>query len=120
MPPLQRAFALAQINHLAEAVADQLNLDVARALDEFLYVNRRVFETGGGFRLRQLQCASDLVARPHQAHAFAATACRCVEHYGIADLFGSRDGVGNRLKRRRGAGNDRRAGIARGLSRAGL
>ena len=40
MPSLQRAFALAQINHLAEAVADQLNLDVARALDEFFDIDR--------------------------------------------------------------------------------
>ena len=34
MAPLQGAFALAQVDHVAVAVAQQLNFDVAGALDQ--------------------------------------------------------------------------------------
>jgi hypothetical protein len=46
MPPLDRAFALEQMNGVAMSVSKDLNLDVARPIDQALDVERAVAEGG--------------------------------------------------------------------------
>ena len=47
--PLHRAVALEQVHDIAVRIAENLNLDVARALDEFLEIDFIVAESGLGF-----------------------------------------------------------------------
>ena len=55
MAPLDRAFALAQVNDVAVAVGQDLNLNMARLLDELFDENPVVAETGLGFVGGQLE-----------------------------------------------------------------
>src|SRR5215469_15616417 len=50
MPSLKRALPLAQIQHVAEAVPQQLNLDVPRPFNVLLDVDRGVLKAGGSLR----------------------------------------------------------------------
>jgi hypothetical protein len=45
MPPLNRAFALAEVNHVTVFVRQNLNLDMAWTLDVALDINAAVFES---------------------------------------------------------------------------
>lgn len=45
---LQRAVALAEVDHIAVAVGDDLKLDVARLLEVALHIDGAVAEGGGG------------------------------------------------------------------------
>ena len=64
MAPLQRALALEHVNDVAVMVGDDLELDVARALDQALEVERRVAERGRAPRVWP--------ARPRAGSASAA------------------------------------------------
>ena len=55
MAALQRAVALAQVDGVALAVAEHLNLDVARLLEIFFDVDGVVAEGGFGFGPRRRQ-----------------------------------------------------------------
>ena len=67
MPPLQRALALAQVNHVAVAVADQLDLDVARPLDQLLDVDLGVAEGALGLARRVAQRGFQIAPRDPRA-----------------------------------------------------
>ena len=54
---LQRAVALAQMHGAALAVAQHLDLDMARLLEIFLDIDIAVAEGGLGLGLRRLACA---------------------------------------------------------------
>ncbi len=88
MPALQRAIALAQMQHLAEGIGQHLHLDVARMRQIFLDINGIIAE--GGFRFgarggkRQRQFGS--LAR--HFHAAPAAARRRLDENGIADIGG--------------------------------
>ena len=49
MAALDGAFALAQVDHVAVAIAEQLDFDVARALDQLLDVDFGIAEGALGF-----------------------------------------------------------------------
>ena len=49
MAALHRAIALAEMDRVALAVGEHLDLDVARVLEEFLHVDLIVAERGFGF-----------------------------------------------------------------------
>ena len=55
MAALQRAFALAQMDHVAVLVAEHLKLDVARMLDQFFHVHVRAAKGLLGFGARGLK-----------------------------------------------------------------
>ncbi len=57
MPPLQRAFALEQMDHIAFAVAGDLHLDMTAALDQF-------FDDQSGI-------AEGILGLPHRGFDFA-------------------------------------------------
>ena len=63
VPALQRAIALAEMNGVALAVAEHLNLDVARFLQVFLKVDRIVAEGGLGLGARSRKRAGQFGRR---------------------------------------------------------
>ena len=81
VPPLQRAVALAEMDGVAPAVAQHLDLDMARALQIFFQIDRVVAErglglgAGGGERDRKLVlgCATFMPRPPPPAAAFTST-----------------------------------------------
>ncbi len=95
---LGRAVALAQGNDGAVAVAEELHLDVARALDELLQEQAGVLEVGAGQALNGVIGRIQLGLVAHQAHADAATAGRALEHHGVADAKGFLPCVGRVLQ----------------------
>jgi len=68
------------------AIAEYLHLDVARALDVFLYEDMRIAERrgrlalAGGEGIGKIRCRIDL------AHPLAAAAGDCLDQHGIADF----------------------------------
>ena len=69
-------------------IAEHLNFDVARFLDEFLDEDALVTETRPRLRARQREAFARLGIVPRDAHPLAATARRCLDHHGITDLRG--------------------------------
>ena len=97
---LDRALALPQVDAVAVAVGDELDLDVARLLDVFLDEHAIVGERGLGLVGRRAETLARLVVVVGDAHALAAAAGRRLDHHRIADLAGDlhrllgiRDGV---------------------------
>src|SRR5262249_39922741 len=106
---LYGTFAFPQVDDIALFVAQYLNLDVARAFDEFLDIDRRVAERRLGFGGGHGESRAYLFVRANDAHAFSAAARRSFEHHRIADLSGElscRYLIRERFGR---AGDDRRA-----------
>jgi hypothetical protein len=74
MPALDRAVALEQVHHIAEAVAEHLDLDVTGSvqvlLDQHPVIAERArsLAPGGGERVREV------LRPPDHAHALAAAA----------------------------------------------
>ena len=93
VPALDRAVALEQVHHVAVAIAEHLDLDVARSQNRLLDVDRFVAE--GLLRLapRALEGARELVLLVHEAHALAAAAGRGLEHHRVADARSRRLGL---------------------------
>ncbi len=98
------ALALPHSRALAARVADDLDLDVARALDELLGVDRAVVEEELGFRTSALEGGGDVPLALDPAHALAAPAGRSLEQDRIAGL------PAERLELRRPRGGMRHAG----------
>ncbi|MGY3295265.1 hypothetical protein ACVWWP_008332 [Bradyrhizobium sp. LM3.6] len=120
MPPLHRAIALAEMNGIAVAVAEHLNLDMTGIVDG-------AFEDDGGIaerRLRLRPCTAHGIAEGcsvgDEPHAAAATAGDRLDHHGEADLFGFRQHdlvalIGALIAR-----HDGHAGLVHDLLGAGL
>ena len=97
---LKRALPFPERDDPPVPVAQDLDLDVARSLDEALDVDGRVVEAGAGFGGGATERGLEFLLFAHQAHALAAAAGRGLEHHRIADLPGSgagRPGVGQGL-----------------------
>ena len=88
MPALERAFALAEVDHVAVLVAEDLNLDVPRMFDEFFEEHAFVAEAGAGFVRGPLEAVAAFVVVAGDPHALAAAAGAGLEHHGIADVAG--------------------------------
>ena len=71
MPPLDRALALEQVDDVAVVVGEDLDLDVARPLDQPLDVQRAVAERGRRLAPRRLNRVVEL------ARVADARACLC-------------------------------------------
>ena len=67
-------------------VGEDLNLNVARLLDNLFYVDFRTIERRKTFGLRRLECWRQLVGIWHLPHSFAASTGRGFEHNWIAKL----------------------------------
>ncbi len=93
-------------------VAHDLHLDVPRADEKLLQVERPVPEGGLGLPFRDLDGLAELLVVLCDPDAASPAAGRRLHHDGVADLLGRLDG----LVRRRGvvrAGHDRHVGLAR-------
>ena len=85
---LDRAFALAEIDHVAMLVAEHLDFDVAGIDDEFFDEDAIVAERGFGLGLGEIETFRDFGLRMRDPHALAAAAGGSLDHHGIADLVG--------------------------------
>ena len=86
MAPLERALALEQVERAAPAVAQDLHLDVARALEPLLEIHRGVAECRGRDALRGLDRIGELLLALDHAHPFPAPAERGLHDHGVAQL----------------------------------
>src|SRR5665213_2200596 len=74
MAALHGAIALAQMNHIAVSVRQNLELDMARTLQEFLHVHLVVAKCRARFGFRYAEGIQERGLAVHDAHAGAATA----------------------------------------------
>ena len=116
---LQRTFALVEMDDVPMAVAQYLDLDVARLFHEFLQIHAVVAEGRFGLRTDAAQRRDHVVRSIHQAHPFAAATGRRFEHDREADPFrGRRDLV--LVAQHVGAGHDRHARVLHDRARGDL
>ncbi len=82
---LERALALAQMDHVAVAVGQDLDLDVTRAFDVLL--DEDVRRPEGRLRLasRRVERLLELGFGAHDAHTPTAAAVRSLEQHGVTD-----------------------------------
>ena len=91
---LHRAVALAEVHRRCRGCRDDLDLDVARALDELLEVDGAVLE--GGRRLGLARAVAVLQERElvvGDAHAASTATGHRLDHHRVADLLGDRAGL---------------------------
>ncbi|OIQ66527.1 hypothetical protein GALL_519010 [mine drainage metagenome] len=113
--PLDRAFALEQVDDIAVLVAQHLDLDVARALDELLDEDPVVAEAGLGFRLHRREALFHVLPVPGDPDALAAAAGRGLDHHRIADVLTDLDSVGGVVDLAHMARHHRDIGLGREL-----
>ena len=118
--PLDRAFALAEMDDIAVLVAEHLDLDMPRLLDIFLDEHAVVAEARLGLGLRRVEAFLHLLAAIGDAHALAAAAGGRLDHHRIADLVGDLDRFLGVLDHAEMAGNGRDLGLGRELLRLDL
>src|SRR2546429_1910126 len=74
VPPLHRAFALAQRNHAAARVGQYLDFDVPRALQIFFEIQALIAKGIHGLGSRVAKRGFEFAVARNQPHALAATA----------------------------------------------
>ena len=89
--PLDGAFALAQVDDVAMTVAQHLDLDMARVLDESLDEDTVVAERRARLGAGGAHAFHDFALRPCDAHALAAATGRGLDHHRQPDVAGDRD-----------------------------
>src|SRR5205085_7612951 len=87
---LDRAVALAEMDEVAVAVAEHLDLDVARPDDRLLEIDGVVAEPAERLALRAFERARKLGFARDEAHALAAAAGRRLDEHREADGLGAR------------------------------
>src|SRR4051794_9894044 len=93
MAALQRALALAKVDHVAILIAEHLNLDVTRAVDQFLDVHFPALKGPLGLARGVTEGAFEIRFRVDAAHALSTSAGCGLDHHGIADTCGECAGV---------------------------
>ena len=102
MAALDRAVALAEVDHVAVCVREHLHLDVSRVLEVSLDVDGRVGEVGLPLPLRRRERLRGFRRRRHHLHALAAAAGSRLDQQRVAELLAQRDdllGRGDRVGR---------------------
>ena len=117
---LDRALALAQVDHVTVLVAEDLDLDVPRLGDVALQIDGAVAERGLRLSARQPERAVELGGRRDEPHALAAAAHRRLDHDRIADRRRRRARILVRGERLDGARHHRHADLASELARRRL
>ena len=120
MAALHGAFALAEIDDIAVLVGEQLDFDVAGALDQFFEIDLAGAEGARGLVAGRDEGGGQLCRALDGAHALAATAGCCLEHHRIADLFCDLEGLFRGGEAAHRAGSARHAGTIGGGAGAGL
>ena len=109
MTALDRAVALAEVDHVAVPVRQDLHLDVARILDEPLDVDGRVGEVLLALARRGLEGTARFVGPVDELHPFPAPSRRRLDDQRVADLLAERDDALDRSDRLDRARDDRDA-----------
>src|SRR5439155_1830459 len=91
---LDRALALAEMDHVAVAVAEHLDLDMARLLDVPLDVHGGVAEGRARLRARRAEGAGQLAGSADEPHPLAAAAHGRLDHDRVPHLAGDAGGLG--------------------------
>ena len=112
--PLDRAFALAEIDDVAVLVAQNLDFHVARIGDELLQENTIVAKARFRFRACAREAVGEFGRTVGDAHAFAAAPRGGLDHDRIADFVGDLGRLGFVLDHAEIAGHRRDFGGGRG------
>ena len=107
---LHRAIALEQVHQPPVHVAEELDLDVPRVLDELLDKHLRAAEGGLALALGALEGHGELVLPADDPHPAAAAAVGRLDHHRPAELLGDLQRLGLARHRLRTAGEDRHPG----------
>jgi hypothetical protein len=86
--PLHGAVALAQVHRIAVLVGQDLDFDVARVLEEFLHVHRRIAKRSTRLGLGHLHRIDQRRLGVHHAHAAPTAAARGLDDDRIAHRLG--------------------------------
>ena len=105
VPPLHRAIALQEVDHVAVVVGDDLHLDVPGMLDVFFEIDFGVAEGGLGLGLGLLDGGLQGQIVQGHAHAAPAAAGRRLDQHRKAELVGQRDGLALALDQPLAAGH---------------
>src|SRR5688572_33110857 len=87
MTALDRAFTLAEMDHVAVTVTKYLYLYMPRPLHCFLQIKRRIAERDGSFCLCSLKCGTKIVAVADKSHALSGATSSRFQHHRITKLF---------------------------------
>ena len=101
VPALERAVAVPAVDDVAVRVGEDLDLDVARAVDELLEVDAGVLERGLGLVAGRLERADEVGLVAADPHPLAAAAGRRLDQDGVADRAGEPQRLGVAGDRRR-------------------
>src|ERR1700751_6476804 len=91
---LEGTITIAQPEIISVLIAQHLDLDMARLLEEFLDVNGGILEGLARFGSRQGEGALQFILAAADAHAAPAAASRCLDDDGVPDLPSDRLYVG--------------------------
>src|SRR5688572_26198884 len=94
--PLDRTFALAQMDDIAVLVAQHLDFDVAWMVDVFLDEEPIIAERGCRLGTGTRKALSELTGGAGNSHAFAAAAGRSLDHHGKTDAGCNQLSLGRR------------------------
>ena len=87
--PLHGAVTVTQMDRIALAVGQYLNLDVAWILQEFFQIDNAAAEEGLGFGLGYINCLEKSRFAVHHPHSAPAATCRRLDDDGVADVLGN-------------------------------
>ena len=117
---LDGAVALAEVDHIAVGVAEDLELDVPRAFEVFLDVHIAVAEGRERFGAGELKGPGEIVSVARDAHPLPAPARGGLDDDREAGLHRERQRLVHVVDRPRGPRNDRHAAVGHRLSCRGL
>ena len=120
MTSLDGAIAFVQMDDIAGAVAEDLDLNVTGTLDELLHEDGTVAEAGQRLAGRRLEQGLDVLHVADDAHALAAAAHGGLDDDGQAVLVDEGLDLLSGLEGTVGSGDDGDAGLDGGLTGAGL
>src|SRR5690349_8345716 len=90
MAPLDRAFTLAEMDHVAMIVGKDLDLDMSRTFDCFFQIERGIAKGRGSLRLSSFKCRTKILLAGDESHALASATRRRFQHHWITELLRSR------------------------------
>src|SRR5262245_11273735 len=120
MAALNRTLALAEMDHVAVVIAEDLELDVAWRVDVLFDVDVGHAERGFGLALRSFDGVRQLAGRAHDAHATAAAAGGRLHDHRIADVLRHLQRTLLAVERTVATRQDRHAGLFHDPARARL
>ena len=110
---LDGAVALPEMDEIAVAVAEDLDLDMAGAADQLFQIDLAIAEGAFRFAAAGLDLRLELVLILDHAHAAATTAPAGLEHQGIADFAGQFRPVFGAVRQRTCGGHHGNIGLNR-------